>query len=107
MGVLQVANIILFGIAALVLCIVGSTSTKPTLRTVGAVFLGLFSFFTLLGLVKVIDLKPRHMDIFTIFFLEFIIITISLVFALKERKHSQKVIAQEQDVIDKTLDEEI
>jgi len=86
LGVLQVINMIIFGVASLVFCVISGTNPKQIFKVLGGVFLGIFSLFSLIGFISVIDANPRENDIFIVFLMEFAMIVISMIFVFKKPK---------------------
>jgi len=82
LGVLQVINLILIGVTAMVMCVLAYSNGKEIFRILGWVFLILFSLFTLMGFISVIKLNPRNPEIFYVFIIELIMIVVCLVFII-------------------------
>ena len=104
LGVLQVINMIFFGTASLILCIISGTNPKQIFKVLGGVFLGLFSLFALIGFVNVIEANPRENDIFIIFLMEFAMIIVSMIFVFKKPKATINP-ANNEKYLDKIIDE--
>jgi len=104
LGVLQVINMIIFGVASLIFCIISGTNSKQIYKVLGGVFLGIFSLFCLIGLVNVIEANPRENQIFIIFLMEFAMIIISLIFVFKKPKKVNNVENKDQ-YLNKIIDD--
>lgn len=104
LGVLQVINMIFFGTASLIFCIISATNPKQIYKVLGGVFLGIFSLFGLIGFINVVDANPRENQIFIIFLMEFAMIVISAVFVLKKPKKVTETVDNEK-YLDKIIDE--
>jgi len=88
LGVLQVINLILFGVTALVFSIISATNSKPVFKTLGAVFLGIFTVFMIMGFLAVTRAQPRHFDIYIIFTVEAVMIIVAFICVLIKPKKS-------------------
>lgn len=87
LGVLEVINMLLFGIVSVVFCVLSVTSPKQAFKILGWIFLSIFFLFTMIIFVVVIDHKPKNPQIFFVFLIAFGMIVVSLVFATKKSKH--------------------
>jgi len=98
---LQIISFVLFGIAGLVLSIVSSTSKTNTPKTIGIILLSIFSLFSLINFFKVIDINPNESYIYYSFFVDVVIIGISIYFLTKSKESRY----ENEDVTDDFLDE--
>lgn len=109
LGVLQVINIIIFGVGAVIFSVLSATNVKPIFKVLGWMFLSLFTLFVLIGLINVLELNPKHFDVFIIFFMEAAMIIVSLIFVIRKPvpqkstnskdQYLEKIISEEQEVI--------
>lgn len=104
-GVLQVINMIIFGIAGLIMCIVSSTSNKQIYKILGWIFFGIFSLFTVMGFMALTEIGPRHNEIYVIFMMEAAMMIISLIFVLKKPNPKQKQQAVDSNYLDKVIND--
>ena len=104
-GVLQVINMIFFGVAALILCIVSATNSKQVYKVLGWVFLGIFILFTLMGFMAITELKPRHGEIYVVFMMEAAMIIVALIFVIKKPNPKQKQQAVDANYLDKVIND--
>lgn len=88
LGLFQVFNIVLFGVSSFILCLLGMTNNKKTLKIIGGALLGMFTLFALLGLMAVLDQRPRSGTIYILFLFEFFIIGANVVFLSLKPKGS-------------------
>lgn len=102
LGVLQLVNLMLFGVTSIVFSAIGITNPKPVYRILGSVFLGIFSIFTTMGYLAVNAKHPRHFDIYWIFIIEIAVIILCLVLLLKPKKIKD---TRQEDYLDKILDD--
>lgn len=79
LGVLQVINLILFGVSAVVFSAISITSNKPVFKILGGIFLGIFTIFFLMGFFAVSSARPKHFDIYIIFAVEAIMIIVAFI----------------------------
>lgn len=87
LGVIEVINMLLFGIVSVVFCVLSVTSPKPAFKILGWIFLSIFFLFTMIIFVAVLDHKPKNPQIFFVFLIAFGMKVVSLVFAMKKSKH--------------------
>ena len=85
--IIQIANIIFFGISALVFSILSITTSKQTYKIVGGIFLAIFITVAGLGYLEVHSMSIKKYYLFLIvFIIELVIIIISIIFLLKKSK---------------------
>lgn len=83
-GVLQMINLVTFGICAIVFSALSTNPQKPVFRILGWAFFGIFTLFVLLGFLAVTEKQPRHWDVYMIFMVETMMIGISLILLLRK-----------------------
>lgn len=79
LGLFQVFNIVLFGISSFILCLLGTTSQKKLLKIIGGCLLAVFVLFGALGLLAVLEERPRHNTVYILFVFEFMIVATNIV----------------------------
>ena len=99
--ILQVISFVLFGVSALVLSIVSSSSKTNTPKTIGVILLSIFSLFSLINFFKVVDINPNENYIYYSFFVDVVVISISIYFLTKSKAPKY----ENEDVTDDFLDE--
>lgn len=88
LGLFQVLNIILFGVSSFILCLLGMTNNKKNLKIIGGALLGMFTLFALLGLMAVLNQRPKNGTIYVLFLFEFFILGANVVFLSLKPKAS-------------------
>jgi hypothetical protein len=107
LGVLQVLNMIFFGICAVVFSVLAGTGGKMVFKTLGGIFLGLFFLFTAMGFSEVQGVGPRSNEIYIIFLMELAMIIISFIFLLKKPKITQSEKKRQSDLDQVINDNEV
>ena len=82
-GMLQVMNMVVFGVSALIFTLLGYSGRKQGLRITGAILGSLFTLITLLSFLGLQEFHPRHYFIFTIFLIELIMIAIWAIYSFR------------------------
>src|SRR6218665_154922 len=67
LGFLQLINLVLVGLPALILSIVAATNGNKVVQVVGIVFLSLFGLLALWGFTEIQLIGPRKNDVYFIF----------------------------------------
>ena len=103
-GVLQVANLLVFGVLALVFCIISSNNPKTVYKVLGWIFLSFFFISFMAGLIMLSNANPREFTIYYLFIMEMVMIIISFVFVLRKPKLSKSAESNEA-YLDKIIDD--
>lgn len=105
--ILQVISFVLFGVSALVLSIVSSSSKTNTTKIMSIVLLSIFALFSLINFSKVTDINPNQNYIYYSFFIDVIIIGISVYFLTKSKPSKFDNEDVTDDYLDKIIDSEL
>ena len=108
-GVLQVINLVLFGVSSIVFSILGFSSGKHGYKIAGGILTGIFFLFTLFTFLGLQEWHPRHYDIYIIFAISLVIAITSLILVVKSPKHQVQNInsnVKHAEALDKIINEE-
>lgn len=103
-GILQVINLVIFGVLALVFCIISANNPSKTYKVLGWLFLAFFFLGFTSGVIMLSNANPREFTIYYIFIMEMIMIVISLIFVIRKPKSS--IAAESNEAyLDKIIDD--
>lgn len=103
-GVLQIINLLIFGILSLVFCIISANNASKTYKVLGWIFLAFFALGFMSGFIMLSNANPREFTIYYIFMMEMIMIVISLIFVIRKPKSSNASESNEA-YLDKIIDD--
>jgi len=103
-GLLQVVNMVIFGVLSMIFCIISASNPKSTYKVLGWIFLLIFLLFFAFGYIAVTEARPRHFEIYYIFIMEFVMVVISLLFVIRKPKTSNTSENRDQ-YLDKIIDD--
>ena len=82
-GVLQVLNMLVFGVIGLVFSIISHGNGKQGHKVVGGITSGLFALFTVMTFLAVQSYQPRHGTIYILYLFSFVMLGVAAFFLFR------------------------